>query len=69
MTQKRLNGIAVCHIHQERLDRLDRQEIAQQYVQGNARRRDVFGSFIESASSSGGQVTSKKYFTLLVTCN
>ncbi len=32
MTQKRLNGIAVCHVHQERLDRLDRQEIAQQYV-------------------------------------
>ncbi len=47
MTQKRLNGIAVCHIHQERLDRLDGQEIAQQYVQGNERRRDVFGSFLE----------------------
>ena len=49
MTQKRLNGIAVCHIHQERLDRLDRQDIAQQYVQGNERRRDVFWSFSESA--------------------
>ena len=49
MTQKRFNGIAVCHIHQERLDRLDRQDIAQQYVQGNERRRDVFGSFSESA--------------------
>ncbi len=47
MTQKILNGIDVCHIHQERLDRQDRQEIAQQYVQGNERRRDVFGSFIE----------------------
>lgn len=47
MTQKILSGIAMCHIHQERLDRLDRQEIAQQYVQGNERRRDVFGSFIE----------------------
>ncbi len=47
MTQKRLNGIAVCHIHQERLDRLDRQKIAQQYVQGDERRRDVLGSFIE----------------------
>ena len=49
MTQKRLNGIAVCHIHQEWLDRQDRQKIAQQYVQGNERRRDVFGSFSESA--------------------
>ena len=49
MTQKKLNGIALCHIHQERLDRLDRQKIAQQYVQGNERRRDVFGSFSESA--------------------
>ncbi len=47
MTQKRLNDIAVCHIHQERLDRLDRQKIAQQYVQGDERRRDVLGSFIE----------------------
>jgi len=45
--KKRLNGIAVCHIHQERLDKLDRQEIAQQYVQGNERRRDVFESVIE----------------------
>ena len=49
MTQKRLKGIAVCHIHQEWLDRQDRQKIAQQYVQGNERRRDVFGSFSESA--------------------
>ncbi|KAK0155291.1 Zinc finger MYM-type protein 1 [Merluccius polli] len=46
MTQKRLNGIAVCHIHQERLDSLKKQEIAQQYVQGVERRRDVFWSFI-----------------------
>ena len=50
MTQNRLNGIAVCHIHQERIERLDRQAIAEQYVQGNERRRDVFGSFIDSAS-------------------
>lgn len=45
MTQKRLNGIAVCHIHQDRLDKLDRREIAQQYIQGNNRRRDVFGTY------------------------
>ena len=47
MTQKRLNGIAVCHVHQERLDR---HEIVQQYVQGNERRRDVFGSVVKSAT-------------------
>ena len=35
MTQKRLNGVAVCHIHQDRLDKLDRKDIAQQFVQGN----------------------------------
>jgi len=40
----------LCYIHQERLDRLDRLDrlhIAQQYVQGNERRRDIFESFIE----------------------
>lgn len=45
MTQKRLNGVAVCHIHQDMLDKLDRRDIAQQYLQGNERRRDVFGTF------------------------
>lgn len=45
MTQKRLNGVAVCHIHQERLDNLNRRDIAQQYIQGKDRRREVFGSF------------------------
>ncbi|KAL2101376.1 hypothetical protein ACEWY4_003137 [Coilia grayii] len=46
MTQKRLNGMAVCHIHQERLDNLKRRDIAQTYIQGNDRRREVFGSFL-----------------------
>ncbi|XP_061561827.1 BAH and coiled-coil domain-containing protein 1 isoform X3 [Phycodurus eques] len=50
VAQKRLSGIGVCHVHHERLDRLDRQEIAQQYVQGDEWRRDVFGSFVESTS-------------------
>lgn len=45
MTQKRLNGVAVCHIHQERLDNLNRKDISQQYVQDNDRRREIFGSF------------------------
>ena len=47
MTQKRLNGVAVCHIHQDRLDKLDRKDIAQQFVQGNDRRRLLFGSYME----------------------
>ena len=44
-TQKRLNGMGVCHIHQERLDSLNKKDIAQQYIQGKDRRSEVFGSF------------------------
>ncbi|KAK5853485.1 hypothetical protein PBY51_014632 [Eleginops maclovinus] len=44
-TQKRVNGMAVCHIHQERLDKLNSKDIAQQYIQGKDRRREIFGSF------------------------
>ncbi|KAE8296869.1 hypothetical protein D5F01_LYC05639 [Larimichthys crocea] len=32
MTQKRLNGMAVCHIHQERLENLNRRDIAQTFI-------------------------------------
>ena len=45
MSQKRLNAIAVCHIQNDRLEKLDRKDIAQQFIQGNERRRDVFGSY------------------------
>ena len=43
MSQKRFNAITMCHIQNDRLEKLDRKDIAQQFIQGNERRRDVFG--------------------------
>ncbi|XDV42958.1 hypothetical protein PO909_011521, partial [Leuciscus waleckii] len=45
MTQSRLNNVAVCHIHSDKLDSIDREMIAQQFIDGNQRRRNTFGSF------------------------
>lgn len=45
MKQKRLNNVAVCHIHQKRVDALDRKKICQEFISANDRRQHVFGSF------------------------
>ena len=38
-------NIAVCHVHQEKLDATDLRVVCQQFVSVNERRRHVFGSF------------------------
>ncbi|KAK5874574.1 hypothetical protein PBY51_019510 [Eleginops maclovinus] len=46
MSQKRLNNVAVCHIHQEHLDKLDLGEICQPFVSANDKRGHTFGAFV-----------------------
>lgn len=44
--QKRLNNVAVCHVHQERVDALDRKKkLCQEFISANDLRQHVFGSF------------------------
>ena len=38
MTQKRLNSVALCHIHQEILDRIDTGKIAQDFISRSQKR-------------------------------
>lgn len=45
MAQLRLNSIAVCHVHQDKLDKVDVKQICQQFISVNDRRRYVFGYF------------------------
>lgn len=45
MTQSRLNSVAVCHIHKDKLDNLNRRLIAQQFIAAKERHRNTFGSF------------------------
>ena len=45
MTQSRLKRVAVCHIHKDKLDNLNRRQIAQQFIAVNERRRITFGCF------------------------
>ena len=46
MVQCRLNNLAVCHIHQDKLDEIDLNEICQSFVSANENRKKVFGSFV-----------------------
>ncbi|CAL9706252.1 unnamed protein product [Knipowitschia caucasica] len=45
MTQKRLNHVIVSHVHQTSLDKLDLEDVCQQFVSVHERRRHVFGKF------------------------
>lgn len=45
MSQTRLNSTAICHIHQNKLDHLDRARICEQFISANDQRRHVFGTF------------------------
>ena len=45
MSQQRLISVAVCHIHQDRLDALDLKAIAREFATKSATRKHEFGSF------------------------
>lgn len=45
MTQKRLNLVAVCHIHQDKLDLLDKKNICPKFVESCDKRKTFFGSY------------------------
>lgn len=45
MTQKRLNHVAVCHVHRDRLDRIDRKQVCKSLIAMSDIRKNVFGSF------------------------
>uniref|UniRef100_A0A1A8JY72 HAT C-terminal dimerisation domain-containing protein n=1 Tax=Nothobranchius kuhntae TaxID=321403 RepID=A0A1A8JY72_NOTKU len=45
MTQIRLNSVGVCHVHKDKLDRLNRKKIAEQFVSCKESRKSTFGSF------------------------
>jgi Domain of unknown function (DUF4371)/hAT family C-terminal dimerisation region len=45
MTQERLNNVAVCNVHHEFLDGLELQSIANNFVESNERRLQLFGKF------------------------
>ena len=43
MTKKRLNSVALCHIHQEILDTIDTEKIAQEFISRSQQRVLNFG--------------------------
>lgn len=45
MAQVRMNNVAVCHIHQDKLENI---EICQQFISVTERHRHVFGSYKQS---------------------
>ena len=45
MSQSRLNYIMILHCHQERLDRMDMKETAQDFITANEKRVTFFGNF------------------------
>ena len=45
MSQTRLNSVAVCHVHRERMYNLDKKKLCQELVQVTDRRMHVLGSF------------------------
>ena len=44
MTQLRLNAMAICHVHRERVAQVDTDRVASTFIQLNTRRERVFGS-------------------------
>ncbi|KAK0144264.1 Zinc finger MYM-type protein 1 [Merluccius polli] len=45
MTQCRLNGVSVCHVHREKLQAINREQIAVAFIGMSERRSHVFGAF------------------------
>ena len=48
MTQERLNNLLVLHIHKDRVDRLNLETVAHEFVSGREGRLRVFGSFCDA---------------------
>uniref|UniRef100_A0A1A8B2G3 HAT C-terminal dimerisation domain-containing protein n=1 Tax=Nothobranchius furzeri TaxID=105023 RepID=A0A1A8B2G3_NOTFU len=46
VNQKCLNNVAIYHVHQERVDALDRKKLCQEFTSANDRRQHLFGSFV-----------------------
>ena len=46
MTQERLNSVAVCHIHQDLLDRIDMDAIMCDFVSRSEIRKNIFGNIL-----------------------
>ena len=46
MTQSRLNGVAVCHAHKQKLEKMNRKAIAKEFVSRNEERKSTFGCII-----------------------
>ena len=47
MTQKRLNNLMLLHVHQERLDKLDLLNMAEEFVRGSKHRLSLLGHFVK----------------------
>lgn len=45
MSQKRINAVAVCHVHQKYIDCIDIFKLVNEFVGNNERRQSVFGKF------------------------
>ena len=45
MTQRRLNHISICHVHQEQLDNVNVHELAKLFVEKSEIRRNLFRTF------------------------
>ncbi len=48
MSQTRLNSVAVCHVHRERMYNLDKKKLCQEFVQVTDRRMHFLGVILES---------------------
>ncbi len=48
MSQTRLNSVAVCHVHRERMYNFDKKKLCQEFVQVTDQRMHVFGVILES---------------------
>ena len=46
MTQERLNSVAVCHIHQDLLNRIDMDAVMHDFVSRSEIRKNIFGNIL-----------------------
>ena len=52
MHQERLNHLMLLHIHRDRTDKLELVDVANDFVKGLEHRLNVFGTFLESDTST-----------------
>jgi hypothetical protein len=43
MSQRRLNAVALCHVHKDILDQIDVKEIVETFIVNSDRRKTTFG--------------------------